>query len=121
MDQGCASRDRLVEHHFVKITPAHLPGVPFKELPILIASRDRHEPGAFGALTVTFHPLLGRVLASVHLVGKTQIAENLAASTGHRFPNVIAGKGLRLNNDRFNAFPEKEHRSGRTTGPATYY
>jgi hypothetical protein len=61
------------------------------------------------------------VLASVHLVGKTQVTENLAASTGHGFPNVITGKGFGFNNGWFNAFLEKEHCGGRTARPATYY
>ena len=98
-----------------KIASPHLPGISLKKLPILIASRDWHKPGTFVAVTVDLYSLLGTVLASVHLVGQTEVAESLAASAGHRFTNVIARTGLGLNDDGFNAFPGKEQCSGRTT------
>jgi hypothetical protein len=33
-------------------------------------------------------------------IGEAQVAENFAASARHRFTDMTAGKGLRLDNDR---------------------
>jgi hypothetical protein len=65
--------------------------------------------------------LLGWVFAPVHFIGKSQVAEDYAAGTGHGFTNMIPGEGLRLDDDWLDAFPGKEHCSGRTARPAAYY